>query len=185
LQQLYDERKEQIKKAAIRVFSRRGIPGTKISMIAQEAGVSHGLFYHYYTSKEDLFTTLIQEAVETSLAEFGNLHQASGTPLDKIRLMTEAMLDESGAPFFMLMHQARNSEGVPEAARKLIEQHPMSLYVDQLLPIFKEGQEKGEIVQGHPEQLISAYLTVLSGVMVIGEGYSIPPVDLLLRMVAR
>lgn len=183
--QLHDERKEQITQAAIKVFSRRGIHGTKMNMIAEEAGISHGLFYHYFKSKDELFTSLIQEAVETSLTEIESLNQASSSPLDKIRLLTEAILEESGAPSFMLIHQARNSEGVPEKVKQLIQQYPMEVYVERLLPLFKEGQEKGEITSGNLEELISGYLTVLSGVMVLGEGYSIPQADMLLRIVTN
>lgn len=43
LEQIHDERREQIKKAALKVFARHGINGTKMSMIAAEAGISQGL----------------------------------------------------------------------------------------------------------------------------------------------
>lgn len=49
-----DERREQIKKAARKVFAIKGIAGTKISMIAAEAGISQGLTYRYFQSKEEL-----------------------------------------------------------------------------------------------------------------------------------
>ncbi len=183
LHQLQIERKEQIAQAALKVFSHRGLTGTKMGMIADEAGVSHGLIYHYYNSKEELFTSLIKEAVETSHTEIKNLVQASGTPLDRLRLLTEAILDESGAPYFLLIHQARNSKEIPEEARQLIEESPLEVYINYLVPLFKEGQAAGVIIAGNLEELISAYFTVLSGVMVLGEGYPIPNPDLLLRIV--
>lgn len=54
-QELRDARKEQILKAALIVFARRGMVATKISDIAKEAGLSHGLVYHYFNSKEEIF----------------------------------------------------------------------------------------------------------------------------------
>jgi len=54
LHQIRDERRGQIIQAAVNVFSRRGIIGTKMSMIAAEAGVSHGLVYHYFKTKDEL-----------------------------------------------------------------------------------------------------------------------------------
>ncbi|PUB10475.1 TetR family transcriptional regulator [Paenisporosarcina sp. OV554] len=49
---IHDERREQIKNAALKVFAHRGIIGTKMSMIAAEAGISQGLSYRYFKSKE-------------------------------------------------------------------------------------------------------------------------------------
>ena len=89
-------------------------------MIADDAEVSHFLFYHYFKSTEELFTMLIQQAVQTSIAEIENLLHSYGTPLEKIKPLTNSILDENGAPLFMLLHQARNSEGVPEDAKQLL-----------------------------------------------------------------
>ena len=54
LKDIRDERKKQIMRAAIKVFAENGIRLTKISNIAKEAGISHGLVYHYFESKEEL-----------------------------------------------------------------------------------------------------------------------------------
>jgi AcrR family transcriptional regulator len=184
LEELHDKRKKQLIQAAIKIFAKRGLKGTKISMIADEAGVSHGLFYHYFKSKEDLFTMLIQQAVQTSVMEIQNLLHTQDTPLEKIKLLTSSILDEDGAPFFMLLYQVRNSEDVPNEAKQIIKNHSMDTYVKLLLPIFEEGQKIGQIIQRPAEELISTYLTILSGVMVLGEGYTIPKADYLLRVIS-
>lgn len=184
LEKIQEERKQEIMQAALRIFSKRGINGTKISMISDEAGVSHGLFYHYFKSKEELFTQLIREAVDASVHEINRLKSAPISPMEKIKLLTEAILDQDGAPYFMLLHQARNADGVPEEAKRLIAQYPMEFYIDSLLPVFAEGQDQGEILRNDPEELIASYLAILSGVMVLGEGYTIPRAELLLRVIA-
>jgi AcrR family transcriptional regulator len=185
LHHIRDERKEQIIKASLKVFSRRGIIGTKISMIAAEAGISQGLFYHYFKSKDELFTSLVQEAMEESISGIDSLYQVQGSPKDKIRLLTESILDESSAPYFRLIYQARNSDGVPAKAKQLIDEYPMKMYVDQLLPWFREGQLAGEIASGNLEEMISGYLSVLSGVMLLGKGYRIPEANILLRIITN
>ncbi|MFB6468881.1 TetR/AcrR family transcriptional regulator [Cytobacillus sp. Hz8] len=185
LNQIRDERREQIMNSALIVFSRRGIIGTKMSMIADEAGISQGLFYRYFKSKDDIFTTLIQVAIEASLSSIDDLYHADGSPLDKIKKLTESIIDESKAPYFKLILQARNSDGVPEKAKQIIRQYPMEAYVNRLLPLFREGQNAGEIADGNLVELISSYLTVLSGVMVLGEDYHVPQVDILMRIITR
>jgi AcrR family transcriptional regulator len=187
LHQIRDERKEQIMGAALKVFSRRGIIGTKMSMIAAEAGISHGLLYHYFKSKDELFTTLVQWSMEEAHAAMKSIYDLPGSPIEKVRKLTEAILEEDGTPYFMLIHQARTSDGVPEKAKQLIQQYSMKTFVDQLLPLFTEGQKAGEIAGGNLQHLISCYLSVLSGLMVLNtkedEDYSLPEVDVLLRIV--
>ncbi|SEG67369.1 TetR/AcrR family transcriptional regulator [Paenibacillus sp. UNC499MF] len=189
LNQIRDERRIQIMGAALKVFARRGIIGTKMSMIAAEAGISHGLLYHYFASKEELFTTLVQGAMEASQEAMKEVCRIPGTPLDKIRKLSEEMLDKSGAPYFMLIHQARTSEGVPDKVNQLMREYSMATYVETLLPLFREGQERGELEAGDTEEMIASYISVLSGLMVIsadGSGdYRIPRVDCLLRMITK
>lgn len=187
LHQIRDERKEQIMDAALKVFSRRGIAGTKMSMIAAEAGISHGLLYHYFKSKDELFTTLVQMAMLGAQDAMKSIYDLQGSPLDKITYLTKEILDESGRPYFMLIHQARTSEGVPEKVKELIAQYSLKSFVNELLPVFKEGQQSGEIAAGDPEELIAAYLSVLSSLMMLNaqdeETYRLPSSDILMRMV--
>lgn len=189
LHQIRDERKIQIMHAALRVFSKYGIDGTKMSMIATEAGVSQGLFYRYFKSKDELFTMLIQEAMEESISAIEKLDHLSVSPREKIRILSEAILDEGGKHYFMLIHQAHTSSGVPEEVKQLIEQYPLEVYIERLLPLFKEGQRIGEILEGNPEELISSYLSILSGVMVINSQgnnfYQKPQVSLLMRILSK
>ncbi|GIP16181.1 TetR family transcriptional regulator [Paenibacillus montaniterrae] len=187
LQQIRDERKEQIMKAALNIFARRGIIGTKLSMIATEAGISQGLLYHYFKSKDELFIVLIEQALQESIEGLKSIYHLPGTPLDKVREMTR--LFQEGQPYFMLIHQARTSDGVPEQAKRLIEGHSMETYVvDILEPLFIEGQKTGDFTSGDPRQLISAYFTVISGLMTLNinadNAYQMPDVDLLLRIVS-
>ncbi|WP_026009766.1 TetR/AcrR family transcriptional regulator [Priestia filamentosa] len=189
LQQIRDERKEQIIEAALRVFARRGIIGTKMSMIASEAGISAGLLYRYFNSKDELFTTLVQQAIDESIAGIKSIYQLPGTPLDKIKTLTAEILNEGSQFYFMLMHHARTSDEVPITAKKLIEENTMKTYIDILEPLFIEGQKKGEIAEDNPSELISCYLSLLSGLMTVNiqgdENYQIPKVDLLLRFIVR
>lgn len=185
--QIRDERREQIMSAALKVFARRGIIGTKMSMIAAEAQISHGLLYHYFTSKEELFTTLVEKAMFASDEAMQFVYKLPGSPIDKIRALTQDMLDEGGTDYFLLIHQARTSDGVPEKVVELMERYSMDNYVSQLKALFREGQAAGELMDGDLEEMISSYLSVLSGLMVLNVqkigGYQFPRVDVLLKMI--
>jgi AcrR family transcriptional regulator len=188
LHQIRDERREQIKAAALQVFARKGIISAKMSMIAETAGISNGLLYHYFKSKDELFTSLVQEALLESEASMRSIHEMPGTPIEKIRALTEGILDESGAPYFMLIHQARTSDGVPEKAKQLLKQYSMDTSIDMLLPLFQAGQQAGQLTEEDPRELIACFLSVLSGIMVIhsngSEDYRTPKADMLMRLIA-
>ncbi|KKI91217.1 TetR family transcriptional regulator [Bacillus sp. SA1-12] len=189
LQQIRDERKEQIIEAALRVFARRGIIGTKMSMIASEAGISAGLLYRYFDSKDELFITLVQKAVDESIAGIKSIYQLPGSPLEKIKTLTAEILNEGSQLYFMLMHHARTSDEVPITAKKIIEENTMETYIDILEPLFIEGQKSGEFAKDNPGELISCYLSLLSGLMTLNiqgdENYQMPKVDFLLRFIVR
>jgi AcrR family transcriptional regulator len=58
-QRIRDERHRHLLRAAARVFARKGLMATTISDIAAAAHVSHGLAYHYFASKEEIFRQLV------------------------------------------------------------------------------------------------------------------------------
>ena len=62
-----EDRRKQILEAAFKVFAEKGFKGATNKNIADEAGVTPGLIYWYFDSKEDLFFALMQEhlAVES------------------------------------------------------------------------------------------------------------------------
>ena len=55
-------KKELIIEAAVKVFASQGYYNSRISDIVKEAHTAHGLFYHYYPSKEDILVTIFRNA---------------------------------------------------------------------------------------------------------------------------
>ena len=66
----YEEIREQsrgkIMAAALELFAKRGYHNTSITQIAKKAEVAKGLIYNYFTSKEDLLTAVVQDAMSDS-----------------------------------------------------------------------------------------------------------------------
>lgn len=54
-----EEKKALIMRVALELFAADGYHGTTISSIARKAGISQGLLYNYFESKEDLIRTII------------------------------------------------------------------------------------------------------------------------------
>ena len=75
-------------RAAKQIFERDGFLNARITDISKRAGVSHGAYYHYFTSKEQLFREVaeIQEERLTAPHEDPELaHSDDDSPLERIR----------------------------------------------------------------------------------------------------
>ena len=77
-----EERRRQILAAAVRVFARSGYHGSRVSDIAEEAGVAHGLLYHYFSSKEEVLQTVFRENWGELIVRFRAV-EASSEPAGK------------------------------------------------------------------------------------------------------
>ena len=58
-------RRDQLLGVALEAFSRRGYHATTVADIIASAGVARGTFYNYFTSKEQIFATLLDQLFET------------------------------------------------------------------------------------------------------------------------
>jgi TetR/AcrR family transcriptional regulator, fatty acid metabolism regulator protein len=66
--------------AAVRVFARNGFHASRVGEIAEEAGVAHGLLYHYFRSKDEVLETIFRDTW-SGLVDETNRIEASGTTL--------------------------------------------------------------------------------------------------------
>jgi AcrR family transcriptional regulator len=87
-----EEKRRQILEAAVRVFARRGFHTSRVGDIAEEAGVAHGLLYHYFSSKDEVLETVFRENWAELLARFEQV-EASDEPADeKLRGIVKILL---------------------------------------------------------------------------------------------
>jgi len=82
-----ENRSEQIIDAALRVFARKGFTKATNKDIAREAGITPGLIYYYFESKEALFQALVE----------------SRSPLRLLSALPEQALDMPVEPFLRLL----------------------------------------------------------------------------------
>ena len=65
---------------AVRVFARQGYHATRVSDIADEAGVAYGLVYHYFRSKDEVLNELFAERWSLLLAAIEEADRMGGRP---------------------------------------------------------------------------------------------------------
>lgn len=63
-----DTRREQLLDLGVRLLSTRSLEELSIDVFAEEAGVSRGLLYHYFTSKRGFHRAVVRRATDAMLA---------------------------------------------------------------------------------------------------------------------
>lgn len=85
------ERKEDIIMAALEQFAKRGYHDASIAQIAKQAGVSKGLIYNYFDSKEDLLDSIFEHYIDAIFDVFGAF--ANEPPVEQLRQLIEYSFD--------------------------------------------------------------------------------------------
>lgn len=87
------QRRQRIVDAAWRRLERNGYHETTVDDVCDEAGVSKGAFYGYFSTKQDLFLALLEEetdALNGVAAELSRLEISGG---ERVRRFVQAMLE--------------------------------------------------------------------------------------------
>ena len=167
-QRIRDERYEQILRAAAHVFARKGLAAAKITDIAEAAGMSHGLAYHYFASKEEIFRQLITRALQGIERILRDARAREGTVTERLRWLISELIegakDADAADDALIVQQAMINEIVPPDVRRLVLREPPKL-LELLSGLLREGQETGEIIAGDPDQLAYFFLSCIQGVV--------------------
>jgi AcrR family transcriptional regulator len=113
-----DERRRQLLDAGAALFAEHAFEEISMREIAQAAGVSKPLLYHYFPSKNDLFMAAVTEAA----SELQHLIEPSGegTPVEQLTASLDAYLawiEDNGRTWAKLMQSAA---ALPDA-RELVE----------------------------------------------------------------
>jgi AcrR family transcriptional regulator len=88
----------QLLAAAQTVFERDGYLAARVTDIATEAGVSHGSFYTYFTSKNDVFRAVIQNALD-------NIYASGAAPIADKTLSQRERIDLANRQFITVYRQ--------------------------------------------------------------------------------
>jgi AcrR family transcriptional regulator len=184
-----DERREHILLSALKVFSKRGLVATKISDIAAEAGLSHGLLYHYFSSKEDVYIELVRRAVIGATESIQIINELPIEPLEKIRDITDHILTsieqtEESAYYFFLMIQTYISDLDFAKVKDIIETDFKSPEI--MLRLIMEGQQLGQIRSGPADQYGTLYWATIQGLAITKisqpNSFTMPDIEFIMRL---
>lgn len=159
-----ERRRQLIIAKALELFVKKGYRDTTIGDIAKAADMSVGLLFHYFESKEQLYEELVRIGLEGTKAPqkmncTNPLEYFSGF-LDQ--LFSYVKEQPWVFQMFVLMNQARRSDGTPPHIKELAMQvNQMELSTE----IIRAGQEEGVFREGDPAALSAAFWCSIQGIM--------------------
>lgn len=169
--EIRDNRREEILRAALRVFADRGLKNATVSDIARAAGMSHGLLYHYFASKDALVEALFEQKFERMRAISVEAFSGEGPVLPRMERACALMLahTEEDPDLALFVTQTLVSRTVPEALRLRMAENGKNTLC-QLAELIAEGQRNGEIAtDASPDALATAVAALVRGLALFHE----------------
>jgi TetR/AcrR family transcriptional regulator, fatty acid metabolism regulator protein len=162
-----EDKRRQLLDAAVRVFARKGFHASRVGDIAEEAGVAHGLLYHYFTSKDQVLEAVFHENWSVLLARIESVEESDEPAADQIRhiaaIVLRTWLHLPDVVRVVIQEFGRS----PELAERIAE---LTRPIDVLQRVIARGIERGEfrkevhpgfaatVVYGSIDELLTAWV---------------------------
>lgn len=166
------EKKQEILKAAIRIFAQNGVVQTKMTDIAEAAGIGKGTIYEYFRSKEDIFAEAYNHIFLNTEHRIAEVLESPIQPEEKLRnfmsvTMEELLVKDRGE--FAGIMMSFWSEGIRNKNEKIMEIIDLKkIYSDfriMIVSILEEGMKKGQFRQMDTRITASVIIGAMDGIL--------------------
>jgi len=156
VQRRSEARRTEILRAASRVFRRRGLAAAGMREIAEEADVSPGILYYYFSGKDEILLFCQERTLEHMLAAVEAARALPSSSAERLRGVLQAhvhaMLDElEGATAHLEV------EALPEAMRAPVMEK-RDRYERAVRALVAEGFKRGEFAKADAALVTRAML---------------------------
>ena len=164
-QEVQEKRVTDILNSAIHLFALNGYDSVSIDNITEDAKCSHGLFYHYFNSKEDLFHSMM-DYIKTKWEMNIDTIDFEQKPIFVIRDIIsyhlsrlESSDDTAYIIFFFLTYAFQKK--IPEPLNGKRPKKERLFY--RIIDVIEKGQNDGTFEKGDPKEYATVFLSCLRG----------------------
>ena len=162
-----EDKRRQLLDAAVRVFARKGFHASRVGDIAEEAGVAHGLLYHYFKSKDQVLEAVFHENWSVLLARIASVEETDEPAADQLRHIATIVLRTWLHLPDVVRVVIREFGRSPELEERLGE---LTQPIDAIQRVIARGIERGEfrkdidprfaaaVVYGSIDELLTAWV---------------------------
>src|SRR5690242_2553153 len=131
-----ETRREQLLELGVRLLSTRSLDDLSIDVLAEEAGISRGLLYHYFGNKRDFHRAVVRSAADDLIRVTAPV--PGGEPLERLARSLDAYVgyvEESYAGYVSLVRAAASGD---EDLREIYEEARAAL-TDRIFEVADAG----------------------------------------------
>jgi AcrR family transcriptional regulator len=162
-----EDKRRQLLEAAVRVFARKGYHASRVGDIAEEAGVAHGLLYHYFKSKDQVLEAVFHENWSVLQARIASVEETDEPAADQLRHISAIVLRTWLHLPDVVRVVIREFGRSPELAERIGE---LAQPIDVIQRVIARGIDRGEfrtdidprvaatVVYGSIDELLTAWV---------------------------
>jgi TetR/AcrR family transcriptional regulator, fatty acid metabolism regulator protein len=162
-----EDKRRQLLDAAVRVFARKGYHASRVGDIAEEAGVAHGLLYHYFDSKDQVLEAIFRENWSVLVARVTAVEETDEPADDQLRHIAAIILRTWLHLPDVVRVVVREFGRSPEVAARIRE---LARPIEAIERVIARGIERGEfrsdvdarfaatVVYGSIDELLTAWV---------------------------
>jgi AcrR family transcriptional regulator len=124
------------------VFARSGFHESRVGDIAEEAGVAHGLLYHYFRSKDDVLETIFRETWSQLVDETKRIAESGGSLREQLRRFARIYLGSWLVTPEAIRVLVREVARSPEVGNRVDEIRELFVVLQQMI---EEAKLRGEV----------------------------------------
>ena len=166
------EKKQEILKAAMRIFAQNGVGKTKMADIAKAAGIGKGTIYEYFRSKEDIFAETYSHIFMDTEARIVEILESPIEPEEKLRGLMRVSIEEflvgDGGEFAGIM-MSFWSEGIRNNNERIMEiidlKKIYSEFRAMISGILEEGINTGQFRKIDTHLTASVIIGAMDGIL--------------------
>ena len=136
------EKRRLLLAAAVRVFARKGFHTCRVGDVAEEAGVAHGLLYHYFDSKDAVLETIFRETWADLLRVLRDIEDSRDSSREQLRQVAATVLRTWRHDPDLVRVLVREVARGPQLQQEVEE---IAEAFAAIARIIEQGQERGEL----------------------------------------
>jgi AcrR family transcriptional regulator len=115
-----EQRREQLLDLGVRLLATRSLDELSIDLLAEEAGISRGLLYHYFENKHDFHRAVVRRAADDLIAQ--TAPPVDGEPAERLLVSMAAYVDYVVANHEGYLSLVKAAAGGDETLREIYEE---------------------------------------------------------------
>lgn len=149
---------EKILEAAKNVFLKKGMAGSRMQEIADEANINKSLLHYYYRSKDKLFLAVFRFAIKQFIPGIKEIILSDETVFKKIEMFVESYIEmlfqHPFVPIFIIQEIQRDPDVLSGALMEA------GIDPDEILRVFYDAIDRGEIRPINPLEIMLNMLSL-------------------------